>query len=80
MISLSDKDLEHAVSQGDFSDEILKSHERVAIVLTQSWCPQWMMMRHWLSRMEEDLHIYFAEYERMDSYHSFMYFKENSFG
>jgi hypothetical protein len=80
MINLTDEDLVEAVSQGDFSDKILKSHDRVAVVLTQSWCPQWMMMRHWLNRMEEDLQIYYGEYEKMESYHSFMYFKENSFG
>ncbi len=80
MIALTDGDLQEAIRLGDFSDRILNSHERVALVLTQSWCPQWMMMRHWLHKMDEDLHIYWAEYEKMDSYHSFMHFKETVYG
>ncbi len=80
MIQLSDQDLQKAIENGDFSEDILGSHERVAVVLTQSWCPQWMMMRHWLAKMDEDMRIYWAEYEKMDSYHSFMSFKENTFG
>jgi hypothetical protein len=80
MIALSDEDLQTAIGEGDFSPEIRSSHERVAVVLTQSWCPQWLMMRLWLKGMDEDLHIYWAEYEKMESYHSFMHFKETVFG
>lgn len=80
MIALTDEDLLEAVSAGEMTEKITKSHERVAVVLTQSWCPQWLMMKIWLNGMKGDFKIYWAEYEKMDCYHAFMNFKEKTFG
>lgn len=30
-----------AVRDGEFDNDIIGSSEKVAIILTQSWCPQW---------------------------------------
>ncbi|MDC7219173.1 MAG: hypothetical protein PQJ59_04480 [Spirochaetales bacterium] len=80
MIELADADLQEAIDGGEFSDKILKSHERVAVILTQGWCPQWKMMSLWLKKMDEEVKIYFVEYEKRDIYRSFMTFKESVYG
>jgi hypothetical protein len=80
MIELTDADLQETITLGEIPERIRGSKKRVAVVLTQSWCSQWMMMRRWLSSMKGDYDIYWATYEKMASYHSFMNFKETVFG
>jgi len=63
----------------EIPSEIRESSSKVAVVLTQSWCPQWMAMRLWLKRLgkkHQDLHVYQLEYDREPWFHEFMQFKE----
>lgn len=80
MIELTDADLQETIDAGELPGKIVNSRNRVAVVLTQSWCPQWMMMKRWLRNVkEEELNIYWVEYEKTDMYQPFMRFKENVF-
>jgi len=59
--------------------EMINASESVAVILTQSWCPQWMAMRLWLKRLgkkHEQLKVYQLEYDRVPWFHEFMQFKE----
>lgn len=82
--TLTNDELKNAVSSGDFTEKIRKASGRVAVILTQSWCPQWIFMRSWLSRMEKnaditELSIFEAEYDRMPAFDDFRQFKESVF-
>lgn len=57
----------------------------VAVILTQSWCPQWKEMKTYLPQTEvalPSLNIYYAEYDVENwqnlSRNDFMAFKENT--
>ncbi len=77
---LSDEDARVAIEQGDFSNELLTSSEYVAIIPTQSWCSQWLMMQQWLRKGEVqsdiDLSVYYYEYDLSDLFDDFRKFKE----
>ncbi len=67
---------------GEFGEELRGSSGRVAIVLTQSWCPQWLWMRQYLPSVAESpgLDVYWMEYDREDSFEEFLSFKEEVLG
>jgi hypothetical protein len=81
---LSEADCLSAVRNGDFSPEIRGSAPSVAVVLTQSWCPQWGFMHGYLAEAEaatgERAAIWYVEYDREPFFESFMQFKEDVFG
>ena len=59
---------------------------RVAVVLTQSWCPQWSAMNAYLDRMQkdskpetEDLTVFSLCYDNLPFKGEFMSFKESVF-
>jgi hypothetical protein len=74
-----------AMETGDF-DTALVSGPAAAIILTQSWCPQWKTMLAYLPQVEAALggvKLYYVEYdieswENLD-HEAFMSFKENTF-
>jgi hypothetical protein len=82
MTRLSVAQCRQAIADGEFGPEVLASASRVAVVLTQSWCPQWIMMRMWLDRAEKDAdaRVFIMEYDKEDFFEEFMAFKEDVFG
>jgi hypothetical protein len=53
-----------------------------AVILTQSWCPQWKAMKSYLPELEkagEDLTILYIEYDIEPFFDKFMEFKENTY-
>ena len=84
MKKLTEKDCKSALETGDFAPDLVAG-PATAIILTQSWCPQWVAMRAYLPRAEEtlkELKIFYVEYdiepwETIDR-EAFMAFKENS--
>ena len=56
--------------------------ERAALILTQSWCPQWKAMKKYLPEAEKTLSglktVYF-EYDRASFFEEFLAFKENTY-
>jgi len=63
----------------ELSEDILLSAEKVAVVLTQSWCPQWLAMKGFLGNMA-GCEVYYLEYDRVDYLEIFREFKEKVFG
>lgn len=82
MTRLSAAQCGHAIAKGEFGPEVIASGSRVAVILTQSWCPQWIMMRRWLDGAEKgaEARIFFAEYDKEDYFEDFMAFKEDVLG
>jgi hypothetical protein len=70
------------VNTGEFGSEIIAAALSVAVVLTQSWCPQWTWMRSYLSVFPADpsREIYWVEYDLEDFFEPLMRFKEDVFG
>jgi hypothetical protein len=91
MRKLTEAECRYAMEHGEF-DKPLISFPAAAIILTQSWCPQWTMVKGWLAEAEKRLEaaypqgfsICYIEYDIAEwnglSSESFMEFKENHFG
>jgi hypothetical protein len=81
LIELNDNEALKAMENGDFSEEILKSAANVIVIMTQSWCPDWIAQRAVLATMtgQEDLKVYYLEYDKKDYKSDFIYFKETNF-
>ena len=55
---------------------------RAAVILTQSWCSQWIAMKKYLPEAEKSLpglEIIYIEYDKVPFFEEFMAFKENTF-
>ena len=82
---LTEAECRAAIKNGEF-DASLFSGPAAAIILTQSWCPQWTSMKAYLPKVEAalpDIRIYYVEYD-MEKWENleneaFMTFKENTF-
>jgi glutaredoxin len=52
-----------------------------ALILTQSWCPQWKAMKGYLDSAEKDgtlqADVRYVEYDNEDFFEEFMRFKED---
>ncbi len=82
MKKLSMEDCLEAIREGEFGTGVIAAADAVAVVLTQSWCPQWEWMRSYLDAMTTDgkAEVFWIEYDREDFFESFMEFKESGFG
>ena len=74
------------LSAGDIPQEMTNVSAKVAVVLTQSWCPQWKAMDAYLSRMAEekkpetdDLVVFHLFYDLLPFSEDFMRFKETHY-
>ena len=75
-----------AISQGEFGEDIRLAADRVAVVLTQGWCPQWSDLKRTLSSLEKDPaldgakpQVFELVYNKVAYSAEFMAFKENTF-
>ncbi len=68
-----------AIQNGDFADDIIRSAERVAVILTQSWCPQWHAMKKFVADYS-GAEIFCLEYDLTDFFDTFREFKETKLG
>jgi hypothetical protein len=79
--TISDEDARNAIDKKEFSDSIRGSRDRVAVILTQAWCPQWASLKHSLDRIADsepsDIDIYMFIYDRSPLFREFLEFKEN---
>jgi hypothetical protein len=82
MKKLSKEDCLGSMARGEFGPAQLLAADSVAIVLTQSWCPQWSWMRSYLSALPPDAEreIFWIEYDLEDFFEPFVRFKEETFG
>ena len=84
---ISEDEARKAIELGEFPESIRTSQSRVAIILTQNWCPQWRSMKRWLKKVEKngvddgtDIDIYELEYNGKPFGKEFMRFKESVLG
>lgn len=81
LMKLTTVDCEAAILAGEFPASVLNRAPRVALVLTQSWCPQWKWMRNYLEELPpgDAYAVFFVEYDREAFFQPFMAFKEEHF-
>lgn len=81
LTKLTEAECRAAVRDGDFSPEIVGAAETVVLVLTQSWCPQWVRMRPWLEELSkrEGIACRFVEYDLEPFFDDFRSFKESAY-
>ncbi len=78
--SLTDEQLLHAIRSGEFGSDVTASRRKVAVVMTQDWCSDWIRMEHWLRNTAgcgDDLDIYLIVYNQLDCFRDFLRLKEN---
>ncbi len=84
--SLSEIQCRYAMSHGEFGEEVIASSRHVAVILTQSWCPDWKWMKGWVDRQAQqgqpegtDIDVWQLEYNRVPFFDDFRTFKERTF-
>ncbi len=65
-----------AIRYHEFGDDIIKSNLRVAVLLTQDWCPRFSEMKRWIYDLEDDFDLYELIYNKVDYFDDFRNFKE----
>jgi hypothetical protein len=79
---LTEEECRFAMKEGEFGPELLNSAPSVAVILTQSWCPQWKTLYGYLPALEQKIPqagIFYIEYDKEPWFEEFMAFKENTF-
>ena len=78
---LTDAQVRNAIAAGEFGDDVIRSSRCVAVVMSQSWCPQWHMVERWLGALpcEAEIDIYSVVYDNEPFFEEFMRFKETVF-
>lgn len=82
--TLSQDQARRAIEGGDFPEDVTSAAEAVILILTQSWCPQWMFMKMSLKGLRKgpedmDVEIITCEYDKSPLFQEFMAFKETTF-
>jgi hypothetical protein len=54
-----------AIRDGEFGDDIIRSADGVAVILTQSWCPQWQSMKKFVADFT-GAEVFCLEYDLTD--------------
>jgi len=74
---LTNEQLLHAIRTGEFGSDVIASRQKVAVVMTQDWCSDWMRMESWLCNTADDVDIYLVVYNKLDCFQDFLRLKEN---
>ena len=65
-----------AIECGEFGSDVTAFERRVAVVMTQDWCPQWAAMKRWFYSLEIEAGLFELIYDKRDFFDVFRTFKE----
>jgi hypothetical protein len=76
---LSGDQVLEVIKTGEFSPDIIASKNKVVIILTQDWCPDWKNMREWLDSLDDTIDIDICEliYNKSEHFDHWLELKEN---
>lgn len=78
---ISNSQARDCIKNGEFAKEIIASKPKVAVVLTQSWCPQWAALKQWIGEIRDpSMAIWLFIYDTSGIFEEFLAFKEQTFG
>ncbi len=78
--TLSDDAIEQSLATGEFPDQVRNAAEKVVVILTQDWCPDWHAMDSFLPQFENQAAVFVLPYNRHREFERIMSFKEEVFG
>lgn len=67
-----------AIECGDFGSDVTASNRKVAVLMTQDWCPQWGDMKKWFYSLEADCGLYELIYNKVEYFNEFKTLKEGT--
>ena len=67
------------MQHGEYKADVIASKDKVAVVMTQDWCPRWTEMQEWIYDLEDnlDIDIYELIYNKEEFFDEFRKFKES---
>jgi hypothetical protein len=77
---LSQDQIDQTIAAGEFPPSVRQAAERVVVVMTQDWCPQWHDMARWLPEFCDRAAIFCLVYNTRPDFGRIMAFKETVFG
>lgn len=77
---LTKEDLAETYKTGEFPAHVRTAGERVVVIMTQDWCPQWHDMESWLDRFDDKVTLYVLVYNIRPDFETILDFKENTWG
>lgn len=84
---LQREDALSAIEAGEFPAAVRQDAAAVAIILSQSWCPEWKLTERYLDSLnredkdgEIDASVFYLIYDRADFFERFRIFKEEVLG
>ncbi|MDC7227588.1 MAG: hypothetical protein PQJ61_12555 [Spirochaetales bacterium] len=80
MIEISDSQAEYIIENKELPAEITNAAEKVAVILTQNWCPQWIIMKKYLPEIDSDIKIFYQCYNIKPYSYKLMKVKETVLG
>ena len=84
MKEITDEQARYTIDNGELPDEVISAAGRVAVVLTQDWCPQWATMESYIGDLTEETEspilVYVLIYNRVPYFSDFLDFKESTWG
>ena len=79
-LTFSPQEIDAMLAEGEIPVSIRQASDKVAVILTQDWCPQWHDMDRYLPEFADQVTVYALSYNRHPRFHELMGFKENTFG
>ena len=76
---LSEEQVQELLSTEDIPLSVRTSAPKVVVVLTQSWCSQWIEMLSWIESFADKALIYQLVYDLRPDFQKLMDFKEETF-
>jgi glutaredoxin len=70
----------HAIEAGEFGADVTAGNKRIAVLMTQDWCPQWKAMQAWLNTLDVEFDLYELVYDQVEYFEDFKNFKETKWG
>lgn len=80
ILSISDDELQQLYQQKDFPLSVRGHSEKVIVLMTQDWCPQWIEMQSFLTDFTDQTSIFVLVYNTRRDFDQIREFKENQFG
>jgi len=77
--TLSDAVIAQTLEGGEFPEEIRNAAEKVVVILTQDWCPDWHAMDAFLPQFEDQVALFVLQYNQHPEFERIMGFKEEVF-
>jgi hypothetical protein len=79
-LEITESELDYLFENGEFPPSVLGRSEKVVVLMSQDWCPQWPAMEGFLRGFAGDAGIFVLLYNLHPRFGKIREFKENTFG